>query len=329
MKEITDEEIKIMHFRSMKLQEQTEKLELMFSGRGKSILPYIQTEKGRYSEKKTWKLIRQLVSCLERYIQYVYEDRTYKLSQLEIEFYQSFLYCTIRGAAFDYPELRIMANCKTMDDICRMAADPGTTRIKNAVDLFFEELYEPVLDGFFGYMDPLYELLSGHPITDTIGEKERQQLIQMYEQKINEYKQDFEDYQEAMRNDFRQEGMTDEEVDAYIDEEEDRMAKWYWEHADEEERAQLTREQEDYDRIQAEKKAWASEFQYKEMFCRQYLRYRELYFKVANMNFEVNIKRMVEIFLYEEGLSHYRDEDDFLEAYTLLSRVMKQVNIPE
>lgn len=64
---LDDVQCENIEFRKRKLQEKTDEIECIISGRVNSILPYIRTQKGEYSESKTWKFIHELTDALNEY----------------------------------------------------------------------------------------------------------------------------------------------------------------------------------------------------------------------------------------------------------------------
>lgn len=297
---ISDDEISNLDFRKRKTKEKIKELESFFTGRQSSILPWIQDKPGIYSEKKLQAFIRELSDSLERYRQYENKDADYKMKRKEKDFYEAYLYCTIRGIVNSrWGASAWVASCRTFEDIINMAVDPETMRIHIPEELYYEELYEPVTGGFFGYMDETYKLLTGVDIAESITGVEKDRVYQLYPQALDierelekrkaleddlseeERQEILEDYEEVQHS---------QEVAAYILE------------------------------IEENRKKWVQGFGDSALFCKYYKKYRKLYFEVERYRFVSDIEHMIDIFLMEQKISSFGSEDKFLKAYTVADR---------
>lgn len=295
---ISDNTISQLDFRKRKAAEKIKELESLLTGRQVSILPYVQDETGVYSEKKIQGFIKKLLESLMRYKQYETKNPNYKLSDNEKEFYRAYLYCTIRGMSDSaYGAYVSIAPCLTYEDITNMAKKPETVRIHTPEELHYEELYEPVTGGFFGYMDETYELLTGENIAATITEEEKSRVFEIYpdakeiesQQKELEAGLSEEDYAEIMQDDYGF-GEMEAEIDLFLKEIDDERQKWVQNFGD------IT------------------------SFCEHYKIYRKTYFEVERYHFAADIENMIDLFLMEQEISCFGNEDTFLKAYTMMGR---------
>lgn len=300
---LADKEIQQMEFRRKKTEEKIRELENLLDGRQRGFLKQIQDISGNFSEEKLKTFIQDLLDSLERYIRYQRETSDYLLVGQEREFYHSFIYCTIRGIAKNaYGPTLWAIPCKTYEDILNMASDPETMRIHNPEELYYEEIYEPVTGGFFGYMDEVYQLLTGEDISGTITEEQRAKVYEVYPQakQLDKERKDIEAFEKSI---------SEEEYQQAVDE---------WNEggqtAEEEEMDDFLRE------IDEGREKWAREFVGTESFCKYYKTYRETYFAVDRRNFTSNIEGMIDVYLMEQGLSCYGDNNRFLRAYTLVDQ---------
>lgn len=300
---MSDKAIQQMEFRKRKAKEKIKELESLLNGRQNSFMEEIQDEAGVFSEEKLQSFIRELLGSLERYVQHKSQNQNYCLEEKEREFYTGYLYCTIRGMANNtYGPMLWIIPCKTYEDIINMAKDPETMRIHTQEELYYEELYEPETEGFFGYMDTVYELLTGENIGVTITEEQREKVYKAYPQtkEIDRERDKREDFEKSI---------SEEEYDRAVDE---------WNEsgfgAEEKEIDDFIGE------IDEDRKKWAQDFIGVDSFCKHYKAYRENYFEVDRRNFVSNIEGMIDVFLLERGISCFGDKDRFLWAYTLVDQ---------
>lgn len=318
MQKLSEEEIKRIRYRRKKFIEKMNELELAMSGRWRSIEPYTRTADGKYSERKTCSLIGKLMDCLRQWLQY-YSERS--LTQEEQEFYISFLYCTIRGVQCSpYPEEE-WKECRTLNDIYVMAKDPDTMRISRDTQLFFcESYFMPEISGFFGAMDDTYRLLTGKEMHSTLTEEEVERMNREYGDTIEEICRSTEESTAFLYEGFESE----EEAQAYWQAESEKEAQESWDAMSEEEKEFQEEEEAYFQQQEAEKQEWVASFACKERFLEQYQIYRKRYFQVERKDFVENIDRMLELFLYQEGLSGYGEEEAYLTSYALLSKTVRQ-----
>lgn len=298
---ISDDEISQLDFRKRKAEEKIKELEGLFTGRQSSILPWMQDAPGIYSEEKLQAFLQKLLDSLERYKQYENKDADYRIKHKERDFYEAYLYCTIRGIASSrWGASAWVTSCRTYEDIINMARDPETMRIHTPEELYYEEIYEPVTGGFFGYMDETYELLTGVDITESITKEEKSNVYKLYpkaldierereERKSLEDSISEEEYQEMLEN-LEEKDPMEQEIDEFIGE------------------------------IDENRKKWVQGFGDITLFCKYYKKYRKIYFEVERYHFVSDIEHMIDVFLMEQKISCFGSEDDFLKAYTMTDR---------
>lgn len=306
--ELVQEELKHLDFRRGKIKEKIKELESLMTGVRCSILPYVTEESGAYSEEKLERFIGGLIDCLEQY-------KEHTLNENEKKLYESFLYCTIRGVTADLWHYHTgapywIAPCRTYEDIISMAEDPETLRIQNPEELHFEEIYNPLeLGGFFAYMNHVYMLLTGEHIEQDITDEERETVRNLYPEAVA-IEKSWEE-REAIEK-----CLTQEELDMAAQEEE----AWSELYAEEE-----LYEQEEYEETEKYRTEWVQGFGDIRPFCEHYKRYRELYFKADKSSFAADIRDMIDVFLMEQGISCFGDEDKFILAYTLADQSYRHI----
>lgn len=311
MRNISNEDIKLIEFRKNKLRELTSQIEHTISGKNHRFAPYINSENGKYSEEKAWQFIERLMVCLERYLQYEYDSKADVLNREERDFYRCFLYCAIRGNEIMDLRSGDIIRCRTIGDILGLASDPGTISIGRHTDLLFEERFYGV-GGFFGRMDTIYEQLTGKGIIDMVTEEEWDHVRQT-EPRFSEMEELQKLSELTIEDQLKEDGMTDEEINAWLEERD-----WY--------------QQDDLDieiaRYLEKQKgiagALVKEFENKDVFCDKYVLYRKLYFQVDYSKLPKYIEWMLDLFLLEEELSCY-EEDRFLTAYTMLKKTAGRI----
>lgn len=255
---------------------------------GRSLLPYLQDQDGRYSEEKTRRFINQIIQSLhkgrywdhyeytllwgEKFCEFPAGQPT--LTEDDIRFYRSLLYCALRVSAARADWLE--SSTGTFQDLCDLETAPENLRCETAEVLHLQELYglggAPA--GFFGDMDRLYELFTGQNITSTISEKDVRKARESRKGELEAH--------EHLCAELSAESAQNESAQSLIPED--------WGTAVTEERRQ-----------------WAKHFPYQEALCQQYLICRELYFphflslrcKSHPMSFN-KLRRALAIFLLEE-----------------------------
>lgn len=308
---LTVKQMKSLEFRKGRLLEKVEALDRLLSGRDVSLLPLVRTETGRYSEKRTWALVEELLAALEKYRQYLRHDdqddetelAPYRLPEQERSLYRSFLYCAIRMAAGNPWWIRGSYWPKgTFGDILALAKQTGYER---KVDLYFDELYaRGGMWGFFAYMDDFYEALTGQKISTTITEEEQLEAREWHQKEVQEWEES--------------------EDEMFSPEELEKIYMEEYESLSDGEKQALDEEAEQNRKDAQEKQAWVRAFPQKESFCQQYLLFRKLYFQNWS-GLADSIEHMLDIYLYEHGASRLLEDDTYFYAYALFNKLLKQV----
>lgn len=316
--ELTMKQVERLQYRKERLAEKANRLEFLLSGRGVSLLPLVRTKGGRYSEKRAWALVEDLLAALEKYEAYLQcledeEDEDRPLAEIachlpeqEQAFYRSFLYCAVRVAESN--PFWIWGRRGVFHDILDLAESAAIYREK--IELHFDELYwgpsgEPS-GQFFDCMDRLYEAFTGTPVTDALPEEDRREA----EERVRARKKKDEEDWAAFLEDA---GMTEEEYEAANLE----MLEQFG--------GIVEQGPVEAQRDERQKQAWIKAFPNKEALCQQYLMCRELYFQADRSQLADNLENMLDFYLYEHGESSYLQDDTFFYAYALLDKVLRQV----
>lgn len=211
------------------------------------------------------------------------------LPEEERKLFSSFLYCAIRVA--EERPWWLAETSGRFHDILRCAEN---LRPHSKLELYDMELYHSLeLDGFFGCMDELYWLFSGKHIEDTIHEEDRQQVRMLHPEEA------------ALLEEAQREAVADQtptELEGLF--------------ADEDDYEQMERE---------EQKAWVSAFADKEALCREYLRFRALYFDTAHSRFPQRLRQMLDAYFAGQGLSLFLNDDAFFQAYAQLDEIARRL----
>lgn len=303
---LTEKQIKSVVYRQEKLMEKIEMLKWQLSGWlsgwDASLLPLVRTETGGYSEKRTWALVEELLTDLDRAQMYWGEEwRSLQLREWRRALFKSLLYCVIRVLE-RVPCLQEDDNDfsrsnswhlywgrkkVTFADILNLTKYRYRTKAK----LYFDELvFTAAGNDLFGCLDELYEAFSGRDIADTITEEERLELRSQFPW-MCERKPNAGD--EASRGgEIRGSGEPDEDPP---------LSGLAW-------------------------PAWVGAFPQKEMFCQQYLLFRKLYFEGdGDRALSDWLERMLVVYFAERGESRLLDDDVYFYTYALLNKLLKQV----
>lgn len=281
-------QLESLRYRWERLDAQFQRLEGLLSGGGKSLRPLVRTESGVHWERGVWRLIDQLLEALE-----AAEAR--KLPEKERALFSSFLYCAIRVAEED--PWWITRTSGTFSDILRLGKSLWT---RSKVELCYMEVYGVIwgLEGFFGHMDELYRLFSGQHIKKTFSEAERQWIRAFNPEESAAIEKKWRESEEL------------EELLPGLDEDPEAPAAYDEDEAQREWEAQTD---------------WVASFADKEVLCRQYLRFRGLYFDEAGLRFPQRLRRMLDVYLAGQGVSAYLDDDAFFETYAQLDEIARRL----
>ena len=313
--------------RKRMLNDQLEKLKDRMTGRDNSFYPFITNRSGEISERKLESFIKELTDKPREYT----NSNSFYLSRYEAnrsykKLCKCFLYCAIQGisdynSAYYYPE----KTASLFSDIVKLAEYENNTYFKNEEMLFEEEFDNAKYGGefissqeleysLFHYCDTLYSFLTGNNIEEIIPLEvwRRCRDTEAQEQGFASA----EDYEIACQRDIEcQEG----NWEAWLE---------YLESLDEKERARIEEE------IEARTK-WENELDEQhyngnkkfienylktvvspEKYIKNYLDFRKLFFALSEYKrkcFFDDIVLMVDVFLYEHGLSPMTNDELYAE----------------
>ena len=288
---LTNDQVESLNYRERRVELQLRRMERLFSGRGESLLPFVRGKNGEHSERRTWELVEGLTGALE-------QTERLPLSERERSFFRAFLYCAIRisGEGTDWVETD-----GSFEDILKIAEHIWP---RDITELHYYELYRsPELDGFFGGMDAVYRLFTGAEITETITTEERAAARARHPEEAAEMEALWREHDKLMEE---------------LDEEELRLLL-----------TETAEPEDEWDILQERRqREWVDAFAEKESFCRQYLLCRTLYFEAAadeGTPLSGRLRRMLNVFLSERGVSSYPDDDRFFAAYALLDETARRI----
>ncbi len=305
---VTDRELAVLDFRKNKVKQKVREIESILSGSMLKLSDWIEID-GKYSEAKTWKLVDQLIGCLERYRKSQYEEveeTLYQedeeiLSEAEYQFYRSFLYCAIRIANLN--PWWYWATSGTFEDINRMARELEKNFYYLEDDLYATEIcMEETMDGFLGCMDDLYRRITGEEISTSFTslqkEKAKKTSIYMdYEMAVEQCAEQEEMRELYLEQNYHTEEEMQEGAEEYLYESER-------EHQMEEDIAALP---------------------HKEEICKQYQLFRAVFFNTyIRSNFVETIDALLTVFFYINNQSIFSDDEEFFKIYTLLNKIVKE-----
>lgn len=313
--------------RKRMLDDQLEKLKNRMTGRDNSFYPFITNRSGEISERKLDAFIKELTDKPMEYT----NSNSFYLSRYDAKrsykkLCKCFLYCAIQGISdynseYFYPE----RTASLFSDIVKLAEYENNTYFKNEEMLFEDEIENSMCEGkyiysqqlensLFHYCDTLYSFLTGKNIAEIIPSEV---WIRFHDMKAQE--QGFasaEEYEIACQDD--------------IDCQEGNWEAWleYLESLDEKERARIEAE------IEAQTK-WENEIDEQhyngnnkfienylktvvspEKYVKNYLDFRKLFFALSEYKrkcFFDDIVLMVDVFLYEHGLSPMTNDELYAE----------------
>lgn len=350
-------EKKRFYFWKKKLCEQTKKIEDIILGKENSILPYIQTKQGVYSETKTWNLIGELIYALEEYGKreslWINQETKEVIDEMPKdikEYVMCYLYCMIRVMSGEQELFDVIYECQTYPKTCFGQFLDSALEIHTEEEKYeeiFEEFNGCILGskGIFYYCNYLYEILTGEKIEDTIAEDVKSKMEELYQKELEEFDAYLE---ELAAYDFEQnqlpeeEQLSEEELDMLValhredilsqeeefseeeysyEDEEKRMMEECWNNLSEEQKAYMEWHDKAYDRFH-------QTFTNADVFCKCFLRFRELHFSdlmYYQKRFPQMIEGMLDLFFWKNGLSYLEDEDAFMKAMTYLRRATREI----
>jgi hypothetical protein len=333
-------------------------------GTSASILPFICTKEGKFSDKKAKSFIEDLIGQRERIFNEQNRERDFTLD--EKIFLKAFLYCTLRCFANErikhveiYEKRRICASFQDiLDKAWLVDNDRRIKELNELCDLeFFNFEDYPAPDenpesSFFIAMDLCYERITGksYKTLDEAGfdayfhsdkyqkylEREQQHIDAQLELEQSDAEKDilaqglgFDSFAE-LEKEARAKG---KDAYAYIDE----LSDIDYDNLSDDERENLFSNQTDLnDAEQYIKKlnavrapewdAFFENFESPDEFIERYKDYRKLFFMVDHDGFYSKIEDMVYGYMYENDLSLFINNDATFSELNLIDDVNAQLN---
>ena len=306
---LTKETADFMDFRLETFNERLKEISNIVTGRNTELAAYISDEDGKISDERIEHFVSNLIEGLVNYNQQLYSHLLYKLSDETRELYECFLYCTIQGVAHmkyvDILQHTEVERVTTFSDILDILNNSFTYRDRSEL-LYIEQLGYPVATGdtgFFRCCDVAYEILTDSNIMNVFSDeeaeivtemREKQRSMEVYDDPDDEDNDDDYEKQFAREQLSQAPPLTDEEL----------FNRFYGIH-DEYEEQISDYEQEKWEKVTASHNAWKSTVVDPDKFIARYMRYRELYFTINHTKMRDDIEKMIDIFLYEQGLSAF------------------------
>lgn len=306
---LNSETADFMDFRHEEFDKQLKEINDIVTGRNTALSAYICDENGKASDEKIDRFISELLDGLINYHKQLYSNLPYTLSEETRELYECFLYCTIQGVAHmkyvEYLHYTVVQQVSTFSDILDILYHSFTYKDRREL-LSIEQLGYPVNygdTGFFRNCNLAYEILTGSDILDALTAEEaeivddirkKQAEQQVYENYDDDEEE--EDYFKQVERELlaQKPPMTDEEMleqlEGSYDEEKPLISDY---------EAELCA------KAQASQNEWKNEVVSPEKFIAKYLRYRELFFAIDHSKMQEDIEKMIDVFLYEQGLSAF------------------------
>lgn len=297
-----------MDFRIEAFDKQLKEINDIVTGRNTELSAYICDENGKASDERIDRLISKLMAGLANYKRQIYGSLPYKLSEETRELYECFLYCTIQGVAYnkynDILPYTVVRQVATFSDILDILYNSFTYANRREL-LYIEQLGYPVDSGdkgFFRSCDLAYEILTGSGIMAELTEEEAaiaedfREKAASQEVRDNFDDGDDDDYFKQVEKELlaQKPPLTDEEMLS-------RLEGSYGE-----DEPQISDdEQELCAQAQASHNEWKKSVVAPKKFIAKYLRYRELFFALDHSKMRDDIEKMIDVFLYEQGLSAF------------------------
>lgn len=346
-------------------EKRLKELRSIVLGTNISILPFICTKDGRFSNKKAYSFIEDLISQRER--KFIEQQRESEFKQEEKDFYRAFFYCTIRCFANQqiknvevYEKLRTCTTFQDILDKARLVDNDIQIKEENGLcDLEFYnfEYYcvgheENPEDSFFVAMDLCYRNVTGKDYKtldedafDSYFKSEKYSELMEYEQGHIDATIELEE--DEVEKEIRAQGLG---YDSYeeLEQEAKEKGKDVWAYIGEltdidydnltdEEAEELFGNQADLDEAEQyinelntarepEWKEYFGHFVYIDEFVDRYKEYRKLFFKVEHENFCSKVEEMIFGYMYEKGLSIFIDNDASFSESDMIDNVNAQLN---
>lgn len=301
-KEITTQELENLEYRKKRLRGKLARLERLLSGGGAGPLPLVRGEDGKWSEERGRGLVRELLDALDLSLRGRGEEpeAPCPLSRLppalepeQRELFERFFYCALRALEAPLPGPAWAGPLGgTWAQLVDLARETGYA---DRYTLYFDEQYRGV-SGLFAVMDQLYEALTGEPAVCRASPRDIQIMEERFEKEI------------AAQAELPLWDAFPKEVQMAFSE----PSAPFGRGTEERQAAALDH--------------WRKSFPEQETFCREYLRFRELYFTVEGWRCLGGwTERAADLYLYREGTSGFLNDESYFLAYGLLDRAERQL----
>ncbi len=299
----------LMDFRHEAFEKQMKEINDIVTGRDTELSAFINDENGNISNERIDQLISDLIGCLINYHKQRYSNLTYRLSDETRELYECFLYCTIQGVALvdvDILQYTMVRRVTTFSDIMDMLHNSDTYNTLEDL-LYVEQLGYPIASscrGFFNSCDLAYQILTDSSIVNAFTDEENSFVLDLRERETassidnNEYYTNDDDDDYFMQVDREQ---LDQEPEPSYEDLYDRL----YGIPSEDEKLISDYELELCEKVEASHNEWKKSVVDPDKFISKYLRYRELYFSINHSSMINDIEKMINAFLYEQGLSSF------------------------
>ena len=304
---LNSETADFMDFRRKEFDKQLKEINDIVTGRNTALSAYICDENGNASDERIDRLISELIEGLINYRQ------PCSLSEETRELYECFLYCTIQGVAYmkyvDLLPYTVVRQVDTFSDILDILFHSFTYKERREL-LYIEQLGYPVDwgdTGFFRSCNIAYWILTGKNITNAFTDDETEIANDIWEniqkeraeERLAAYENSDDDdeeedyFKKAERRELDQKPpMTDEEMQEFLN-------GSYYEYVPTDDEEELLA------KAEASQEEWKNAVVSPEKFIAKYLRFRELFFEIKHFEMRDDIEKMIDIFLYEQGLSAF------------------------
>lgn len=314
---LNKETAEILDFRQETFEQKLKEINDIITGRNTELTAFISDENGSISDERIIQLISELINGLTNYYEQLYGDLSYKPSDKTRELYECFLYCSIQGMALvdvDILQYTMVKKATTFSDIIDMLHHCDTYKDRHAL-LYIEQLGYPIASsckGFFNNCDLAYEILTDSNIMTAFTDEENKLVQDMYEkqQSAGSNNSDYYDYENDDNDDYYKQVAKQQ-----LDEKPEPTADELWEQLygihDEDEILIPADELEYCEKVKSSQEEWKNSVVAPEKFIAKYLRYRELYFSIDHSRMREDIEKMIDIFLFERGLSTFSLGDKY------------------
>jgi len=304
---ITKQTLETLRYRKERLERKAGQMERLLSGQTKSLLPLLRDGEGHYSEEKTQALVVDLTETLElhqRFSRYSMRkadtplsDFPPALTEKELRFFRSFLYCLLRFSEDPPPQYFNLKG--TFGDL--LVLTRGIMEYQEREDFYLDTVFRKIFGPpTWRWMDLLRESVTGVPAEDMASQADIDAVEKRYPEEAAEAKE----LEELEKDDPT---YWQDYLEAYSEPLED------WEiEAEEQERQAVER--------------WLENFPEKEAFCRAYESWLSEYFDMGFTRWlDARIGSMLDVYLYREGGSSFLADETYFAAYALLDQAVKQL----